>query len=81
MEFSSPFHSHKTDQFSPFRSFHRLLLTDLPAASYISTSETFTLAYTCTVPTVERPEQGTSKFTPFGQSLLCISHCTECLPP
>ena len=46
MEFSSPFHSHKTDLFSPFRSFHRLLLTDFPASSYISTCETFTLVYT-----------------------------------
>ena len=65
--------------FSPFRSFHRLLLTDFPALSYISTHETFIFALYR--PTVERPEQGSCICTPFVKSLLCISHCRECLPP
>ena len=44
MKFSCPFHSHKMHLFSPFRSFHRLLLTDFPALLYISTHETFIFA-------------------------------------
>ena len=79
MKFSCPFHSYTTHLFGPFRSFHRLLLTDLPALSYISTHETFIFALYR--PTVERPEQGSCICTPFVKSLLCISHCRECLPP
>ena len=64
--------------FSPFRSFHRLLLTDFPALSYISTLETYIFALYLQLKGLNKVHV----YVPLlWKSLLCISHCRECLPP